>query len=233
MAMIGLEGNLVLGSAVEAAIEARDEERRRIARELHDVVGQAMTVVRMNLAAARKRNGGVTSRHLIDEGIAAVDRAVMDVRRLAGDLRPEPVSSGDLIDAIRTYLEVQERKLGYTATLLTDGIDGRLGLAVELTCYRIVVEALINVARHARARHVEVGLTVAGGRLEVRVRDDGVGFDTATVTMNGGWWSLGLLGMAERVALVGGSLEIESQPGVGTLVTARLPLSDRLARQMR
>ena len=227
MAMVdGLERDVAPGTVARVAIEARDEERRRIARELHDIVGQAMSVVRMDLAATRGRIEGATSADLIDEGIAVVDWALAEVRRLARDLRPEPLPAGDLIDAIRDYLQSQERRVGYTASLRADGLDGRLGSRLATTCYWIVREALTNIARHARAEHVEVRLRAHAHELEVHVRDDGIGFDIGSMIANDSWRSLGLLGMAERVALHGSSLEIDSQPGGGTLVRARFPLPD-------
>jgi signal transduction histidine kinase len=189
-------------------VQAEEQERRAIARELHDEIGQSLSGVMLDLG-----------RGVQPEVVAAsVERIVDEVRRIALSLRPSMLDDLGLVPA----LEWQAREVG-----------GRTGLSVQIqaeesagdlpeghcTCiYRVVQEALQNSARHAGAKRVRIGLRKAAQSVSLEVQDDGKGF---TVTRSRG---LGLLGMEERVSQLGGSLRVQSEPGRGTTVTAELPI---------
>jgi len=207
-------------SAWPPVLESREAERRRISRELHDRIGQAMVAIRLLLTAARKEAGTDHSGDLILEGIAIVDRALIDVRRLSSDLRSNPPPDVGLIAAIASCLEYQSRLASYHAEFTTDPLDRSLPAALEADCYSVVREALTNVARHADARNVSVGLRLEPAWIVVTVIDDGVGFEPRPGVGRYRRQGLGLVGMAERTALHGGSLEVTARPGHGTTVSA-------------
>ena len=197
-------------------IEAQEAERRAVARELHDDFGQVLTALRLNL-----EHQGHDA-----ENIALVDGAIARMRELATDLRPPLLDELGLTASLRWYVEREARRAGLVERLRFALLSTRPPAAVETTCFRVAQEALTNVIRHAQAHSVEVELGPADGRLQLVVRDDGRGFDVAAArrrAMHGG--SQGLLSMQERVALVGGELEIESAPRAGTTIRARLPVT--------
>ena len=200
-------------------LAAQEEERRRVAVELHDELGQILTAIRINLDSKRQ---SLTRADLAD-AIDSVDQAMDRVRNLALALRPSVLDDLGLAAALRWYLDRFARETGADAHISID-VVARIDPVVEITCFRIAQESLTNVARHAHARHVWFDLSLVGDQLELRVRDDGKGFDPAAVrarTLHGG--SLGLLGIQERASLAGGRVEISSVPGTGTEVRAWFP----------
>ena len=206
-------------------LEVQETERRRIARELHDDVGQLLTATKLTLQAVQRAKSPRSARGLLREGLALLDQCMQQVRSLALELRPSLLDDLGLPAALRWYLERQSQRAGFAVRLDGDLPDTRLPADVETACYRVIQEAVTNVARHARARQVTVSLSLAGGALEAVVQDDGVGFDFADArarAVAGG--SLGLLGMEERASLAGGRLLVDSAPGRGTRLLVRLPL---------
>src|SRR6266566_3236709 len=198
-------------------IEAQEAERRAVARELHDDFGQVLTALKLNLQAQGRGDA---------ESIALVDGAIARMRELAQDLRPPLLDELGLEASLRWYVEREAKRAGLASRLALAPLVQRPPAAVETTCFRVAQEALTNVIRHAQAHAVDVELCEAGGALQLIVRDDGRGFDVPAArqrAVNGG--SQGLLSMQERVALAGGDLEIDSAPGRGTTVRARLPLT--------
>ncbi len=198
-------------------IEAQEAERRAVARELHDDFGQVLTALKLNLQR-RDRDDSET--------IALVDGAIARMRELAQDLRPPLLDEFGLEASLSWYVEREAKRAGLAFHLSLAHLEKRPPIAVETTCFRIAQEAITNVIRHAQARAVDVELSQANGTLQLVVRDDGQGFDVAAArrrAAQGG--SQGLLGMQERVALAGGELEIDSAPGRGTAIRARLPLA--------
>ena len=199
-------------------IEAQEAERRAVARELHDDFGQVLTALKLNL-----------QRPVFDrsESIELVDGAIARMRNLAQALRPPLLDEFGLEEALRWHVEHEAKRAGLAFRLAIAPLGRRPPAAVELTCFRVAQEALTNVIRHAHAHLVEVELSKANGTLELVVRDDGRGFDVPAArkrAIEGG--SQGLLSMQERVTLAGGDLEIDSAPGRGTRVRARLPLAE-------
>ena len=205
-------------------VTAHEEERRRIARELHDEIGQILTVVKINLESLREPARLARAPAGIDACVQNVDRAIQQTRALALDLRPATLDHLGLPAAVRWF--VDQIPAGRPQThLAVEECEGKaLSSEVKTAAFRIAQEAVTNVLRHASARNVWVSL--AGGRstLELTVRDDGRGFDLATVRRSPAA-SFGLSSMEERVRLVGGQLEIRTSPGAGTEVRARFPLA--------
>jgi signal transduction histidine kinase len=207
---------------LQRLLSAEDEERRRIARELHDETGQSLTALLVGLRAIEQQavlaEIRSTARQL--RGIAA--QTVENVGRLARGLHPSVLDDMGLAAAARRYVSDYRKTFGVAVHIRANSIvaDGLPPLA-QTTMYRILQEALTNIARHARAQAVHVDLKQDGTALELVIRDDGVGFDVGAVLHAAS--GLGLHGMQERVALLGGSVEIASQPGQGTTIRARIP----------
>jgi signal transduction histidine kinase len=199
--------------------EVQESERRSLARELHDQLGQDLLAIKMNLMAIR---GAVRSPALAtraEEAMAILDRTMHKVQSLAFELRPPTLDDLGLVPALDRLLAEHAQRAGYRAQFSAQPKDLRAPPEIETACFRIVEEALANIARHAKAKNVEVALTADEHALEVMVRDDGAGFDVKELRSE-----LGLVGMEERASLVGGRLEIQSQPGRGTTIHAWFPL---------
>ena len=209
-------------------LTAQEEERRRLAVELHDELGQVLTAVKINLASLQRLPAAAPASAHLQDTIASVDQAMEKVRDLALDLRPSVLDDLGLPAALRWYADRFARAAHVDAHLSIDAVP-HLEADLETVCFRMAQEALTNVARHARARHVWVDLHLLPVGLELRVRDDGSGFDTAAARDQAvGGASMGLLGMQERVELVGGQFELRSAPGGGTEVRARFAVGEKV-----
>jgi len=215
-----------LSSLSQRVLEIQETERRLIARQLHDEVGQLLTATRLTLQAAIRAKSPQSSRAMLREGLSLLDQCMAQVRSLSLELRPSLLDDLGLPAALRWYLDRQAERAGFVVQFDGDIAEERLPAEVETACYRVIQEAVTNVARHARARQVTVTLSVASGALEAVVHDDGVGFDVAGARARAAAGSsLGILGMEERVSLIGGSMHLESAPGRGTRLVARVPLA--------
>jgi len=204
-------------------LEVQESERRRIARELHDEIGQALTALSLRLQAQRGRwpggGGG------LDECIDIADGALRQVRTLCLDLRPSQLDDLGLASAVRWQIDRQAQAAGIAAHLSFTGIEREPSAAVATVCFRVAQEAITNVVRHAGARNMWIELDRGERDLRLVVRDDGCGFDVAARrrdALRGS--SMGLLSMEERVVLAGGEFEVVSQTGRGTEVRVRLPM---------
>jgi signal transduction histidine kinase len=205
-------------------IEAQEAERQNIARELHDEIGQVLTAVRINLQSLG-RSASSKSALPIDDSLAIVDEALNRVRELSLNLRPPVLDNLGLSSALRWYVDRYARRSGIVADLQTD-LDGRrLRRELETACFRIAQEALTNIARHAQATHVLVRLKCTNGNLDLKIRDNGVGFDVGALIKDS-HSALGLRGMEERAVAARGHLIIDSAPRRGTEVRASFPLKD-------
>jgi signal transduction histidine kinase len=205
---------------LERLITAEDDERRRIARELHDETGQSLTALLVGLRAVADMSASPETRaaalRLRDVAAQTVD----DVGRLARGLHPAILDDLGLAAAARRYVDDYVRSFGTTMRFVTGDLDSpRLAPLVAATMYRLLQETLTNVARHARAKTIRVELRRHESAIELLVRDDGVGFELSGTVESG----LGLHGMRERATLLGGSIQIESRPGHGTVVRAHIP----------
>jgi two-component system sensor histidine kinase UhpB len=206
--------------------EVQEEERKRLARDLHDDVGQALTALKIQLESLARPGGELAPRSRVDEIVDTVQHTLERVRQLSLSLRPPQLDDLGLAAALRSHLDRQARVAGLHAHFEAEDAPQELAPDAETACFRVAQEAINNVLRHARARNLWVRLFTAGGRLAISVRDDGRGFDLDAVrarTANGA--SLGLVGMEERMALAGGSFELRSSPGQGTVLLATFPVA--------
>lgn len=206
-------------------VEAQETERRHLARELHDEIGQTLTVAQLDLQALLQAPGLDAQVPRLRESLEAVERVLEQVHDISLNLRPSMLDDLGLEPALRWYTERQAVLVGLTAEFHFAPLAQRLDPVIETECFRVAQGALTNVVRHAQARNVTVDLRAADGQLHLRVRDDGTGFDVVAVrekAVRGA--SLGLLSMEERAALAGGGLEFISTPGAGTEVHAWFPL---------
>jgi len=208
-------------------VEVQETERRRLARELHDEIGQALTVIEMNVQALLASPGTDALAPRLKQSLEVVERVQEQVHDLSLNLRPSMLDDLGLEPALRWCTERQAALAGLQAEVRADPLEQRLDPMIETECFRVAQEALTNVVKHARARTVTVELTKNDeeGQLHLSVRDDGVGFDVANLreqAVRGA--SLGLLSMEERATLAGGGLKCDSIPGQGTEVHAWFPL---------
>ncbi len=209
-------------------IKAQEEERQRIAHELHDEIGQMLTAVRLNLQAVQRACDTPACSPYIEDNIRVVDDALKLVRDLSFDLRPSLLDDLGLIAALRWYVERYAQRSGLRAEVAADApeLERRLPREIETAAFRIVQEALANVVRHAQAKRVLVELKPVSSELLLRIKDDGVGFNYLALKKNAvPLATVGLRGMEERVKAVGGCLEIESERARGTEIRVRLPVS--------
>lgn len=206
-------------------LEIQETERRAIARELHDEIGQVLTAVKINLQSAeRRQHKGIAAPGLKDS-VEIVEDAIQRVRNRSLDLRPTLLDDLGLVPTIRWYLERHASQAGFTVQIVAEPLVPRPPPEVETSCFRVVQEAVTNAMRHARAKNLRVELRGRAGRLDLSIRDDGVGFDVEAArrrALEGG--SIGLLGMEERVEFLGGDFAIDSAPGKGTLIRVTLPV---------
>ena len=208
----------VASDALVRVVEAQELERRRLARELHDQTGQELTSVLLGLKAVEEAK---TDEERAEALIAVREQVVEtlhDVRRLAVELRPKALDDFGLVAALERLRDTFAERTGMRVDLEAN-VGDRLPGDVETALYRIVQEALTNIVKHAEASAVSIVLTRSGHAITAVIEDDGRGF-----TPDGGGDGLGLLGMGERLALLGGKLKTESSPGAGATIVAEVPL---------
>jgi signal transduction histidine kinase len=215
------------GELLSRLIHAHEEERFRIARELHDQVSQSLTGLTMSLTAAEegasadpaRARAALTTIRDVAEG------TLEEVRKIIFDLRPTLLDDLGLIPAVRHYARTLLEAQGMEVRFQAAGFgQQRLPSAVETTVFRVAQEAITNVARHSRAHVVTIAVTLQEGIVRLQVADDGIGFDAPALLASSGRRRLGIAGMEERVTLLGGRLEIRSSPGAGTTVTMTVPV---------
>ncbi|MDB6121520.1 MAG: Multi-sensor signal transduction histidine kinase [Pedosphaera sp.] len=206
-------------------LELQETERRHIARELHDEIGQALTALKINLQAVQRMANSTAFAPRLLDSISIVDRTLRQVRNLSLDLRPSMLDDLGLCSALRWYADQQAQRSGLRIQFTANPPEMRLETAVETACFRVAQEALTNIVRHAQAHSVWVELKVEGKTLHLTIRDDGVGFDLDLIRQqvaNG--TSLGVLGMEERASLMGGRIEMKSVSGEGSEVHGWFPV---------
>jgi signal transduction histidine kinase len=210
----------------QRVLEVQETERRRVALELHDEIGQSLTAIKINLQA-HHRFTDQTPEQLNAENLAIVEAALQQVRRLALALRPSVLDDLGLLPALRWMAEQVGTRSGFVVHIPFEESETseRLPPALESACFRIAQEALTNIARHAKATQVSIALSMDTHAVHMEICDDGCGFDTTTLqNRSHGGESLGLAGMHERAALLGGGLTVASQPGQGCTVRMHCPL---------
>jgi two-component system, NarL family, sensor histidine kinase UhpB len=209
----------------QLAMRAQEEERRRLARDLHDEVNQALTAILLRLEALAQETPAERAPE-VAELKRLVNQAMDELLNLARQLRPSALDDHGLVPAVETQLKRFGARTGIEVRLDTRGEPDMLPEVVQTAIYRVAQEALTNVTRHSGATVVELDLEEHDGGAELRVRDDGDGFDPTVIartTSEGPSGGLGLVGMAERARLVGGELDVRSAPGGGTTITLRVP----------
>jgi signal transduction histidine kinase len=209
-------------------LQIREQERRHIARELHDEIGQALTAVKISLQAMGQPAGAHMQATHKENCIHIVDRALQSVRGLSLDLCPPILDDLGLPAALRWQLDRHARPAGL-AVHFSHALDGRPDRDLETACFRIAQEAITNVIRHAEAAEIQVDLCQREAALHLSVCDDGKGFDVRSARQRAlAGKSMGLFSMEERVKLLGGRFFLDSAPGRGTDIRAVFPLAAAL-----
>jgi signal transduction histidine kinase len=212
-----------LGDLSARLMTLQEEERRHISRDLHEGVGQSLSALLAYLMAIEKDLPAEhrALRQQTAEARRLAARSAASLRELSQLLRPPVLDDYGLVPSLQTYLREFEARYGVTAALAADGVPERFSSEIETAIYRVVQEALTNVAHHARARRVRVALVTEPGQVRVEVDDDGVGLHPRNgETSNRG---MGLIGIRERVQALGGSVTLSSRDGAR--LTVRLPIA--------
>jgi PAS domain S-box-containing protein len=205
-------------------LTVQEQERRHLSRELHDEFGQLLGAITFHLQAA-KGVAGEAARSSLTECMNLLQRAGAQVRNLALELRPTMLETAGLDETLRWLAAQHQQQTGIATEVV--GHLSHVPADLAIGCFRIAQEALTNVVRHARAQHVWIEVSQSDGVLEVIIRDDGVGFDPAkTLKQAASRGHLGLLGMRERVQILGGNLEVDSDSEHGTHIRVSLPLAE-------
>ena len=211
----------------EQVLAAQEDERKRISRELHDETAQALTTLLIRLKILERSRTASEMRGQINELRELTAQTLEAVRKLAIELRPATLDDLGLIAALEAYTDSYSSRNSVHVAFHAEGFDdrdGRLPSQIELVLYRVVQEALTNAAKHATPQEVRVDLARAQDEVVAAIEDDGTGFDVEEM-MRSRERGLGLFGMQERLALVGGQLVIDSAPGRGTRINARVPVA--------
>jgi len=211
----------VARDSVRRVVQAQELERRRLARELHDETGQALTSILLGLKPLEDALAGHPAHAALGELREQVVSALQDVRRLAVELRPAVLDDFGLVPALERLIDGFAEQSDVHVDFHSALGQARLPGDVETALYRVVQESLTNTVKHANAQHISVSLTRRESGVVAVIEDDGEGFDQRAVSAEG----IGLIGMRERLALLDGRLAVESRPGAGTTVVAEVPLS--------
>ena len=225
--------NMVLEALDEASrlrasqiIQAQEQERQRIARELHDETSQVLTSLLISLTLLEKSVETREARERIADTRALAHSTLRAIRNLSIDLRPSALDDLGLLPALRWYVKEYQKKCSIEVDFHATGLKERLPAEMETALYRIVQECLTNTAKHANANRVTITLKEETDRVYARITDDGDGFDyEALLRTPGQERGLGLAGMNERAVLLDGTLAIHSTPGSGTIIEVSIPLS--------
>lgn len=207
--------------ALRRIVAAQELERRRLARELHDETGQALSSILLGLKTLEESVGSAEGRRAVSDVRELVVATLQDVRRLAIELRPKVLDDFGLVPALERLTDTFGVQTGIGVRFESGLTDERLPTEVETALYRIVQESLTNIVKHSRARNISIVLVRKPGAVAAVIEDDGQGFDPATARADG----FGLVGMRERVGLLDGRLQIESIEGAGTTLVAEVPLA--------
>jgi signal transduction histidine kinase len=215
------------GELLSKLITAHEDERRRLARELHDEVSQSLTSLMITIRSAEDLRAPRALRDKLQSLYRSAEATLAEVGKIIHDLRPTALDDLGLVSAVRVHARNLLEAAGVKLTFEASGFGHRrLPPAVEATVFRVAQEAVTNVARHANATAASVSLSLRDGRLSVIVEDNGVGFDPVSTLGRREGRRVGLLGMQERAGLIGGSLRIEARPGRGTRVELTVPVEE-------
>lgn len=227
------EAHLQRGQLLEALITAQEDERKRISRELHDETGQSLTSLLVGLKIVDKSPTLEEARKRVAELQELTSRTLEEVHKLSVELRPTLLDDLGLIAALRSYSKDFSKKHGVRVSFHAEGFEQRVPPLVEVAVYRVVQEALTNIAKYASASTVHLRLLRSESTLHAEVRDDGVGFDPEHVLAQKRKENrLGIMGMQERVTLLGGSFHLHSAEGEGTQIRFDLPLPSTITESV-
>jgi signal transduction histidine kinase len=210
-------------------LSAQEEERKRISRELHDEIGQTLTAINVKLATL-KQEATVTTKGFkkaISSTQRLVERSMNTVHRFARELRPPLLDDLGLIPALHAHMKTFTRRTGIPVQFKTFAAVETLGIDARTVLYRVAQESFSNIARHAHATLVNVDMRRVKSRVRMEIHDNGISFDVTRLLVDKRIVRLGLLGMRERVEMVGGSFDVESEPGSGTTIRAEIPFDGR------
>jgi signal transduction histidine kinase len=210
-----------LRRALHRAVELQEDERKRLVRELHDEVGQALTSILIRLKTIQEVNNLETIKERIGDLRSLTAQTIEELRRLSMDLRPSALDNLGLVPALRWYIQQSAERSGLEITFLGPEKNDRLSPETELTLYRIAQEGLTNAIRHGKAHKVVVFIErdLSLNVVRLTISDDGMGFNAASLNRG-----LGLVGIRERVELLNGFFNIETTPGAGTQLWIEIPI---------
>ena len=213
-------------------LHAQEQERKRIARELHDETSQVITSLLISLALLEESVTNEEARRRVADTRALAHQTLRAVRNLSIDLRPSALDDLGLLPALRWYIKEYQQKCAVEVDFVASGLKERLPADTETALYRVIQEALTNTAKHSHARRAWVSLEGEPGLVRAKIRDDGQGFDAQTV-LRTPWQDrgLGLAGMQERASLLDGDIKIESSPGAGTSIQVEMPVPMNIAAE--
>lgn len=208
------------------SMQLHEEERKRIARELHDEIGQMLSIIKVNLQQLRRTPDREVHESLLEKSVETLGQTLQQIRRLSHDLRPSILDDLGLEAALRWFIDYRLQGTGIIPQFTSDTQGGRFPDDIETACFRFVQEALTNTLRHAKAGHIDVALKQTPKELRLMVKDDGVGFDLPAVREEALRGShLGLLGMQERIRTAGGRIRIETARGEGCRIEIAFTLT--------
>ncbi len=223
-----IEGERRFRGLAKAVWKVQEDERRRLARELHDGLGQTLTALTLQLERLREKLDGEVPPELaarVDDSVEMARLALNESREMSRLLRPPVLDDLGLAAALSWLARTLEQRTGLKVELEVEALDERLDPDLETLVFRLIQEALTNVLRHAGVDRARVAVRRSGETLELRVADAGRGFDSQAVLAGGAAGEgSGLRGMRDRLELFGGNLELASAPGEGTLISAVVPL---------
>jgi two-component system sensor histidine kinase NreB len=205
-------------------LRAQEEERKRISRELHDATGQQLMVIRLYLGMLDGNSADTSElRKKITETVTVVDQTIEGIRRIIAKLSPLVLEELGLIAAIRKEAKDFTKRTGVRTRVAVSDTVGRLSNQTETAVYRVIQEALHNVAKHANAKNVTLQMNRDGDRISLVIQDDGVGITHGPVAGR----NFGLAGMRERVAMLGGTAKVASAKNKGTRIEVKVPVTQR------
>lgn len=206
-------------------MQVQEQERRQLAHDLHDEIGQAVTAIKMNLQTMQRVADTSMVQDTLNDSLGLLDKILQRVRDLSLDLRPSLLDDLGLVPAVRWYVERQVQRAGLVAEVEAERLPQDLEPDLSVACFRIVQESITNILRHAKAAKIRVELRQTEQYLDLCIKDDGVGFRVRETSAKvAGRSTLGLLGMQERAQALGGQVTIQSSPDRGTEVRVRMPL---------
>jgi signal transduction histidine kinase len=213
-------------------VQAQENERRTIGRDLHDEIGQALMTIKLDLGAI-ERSGQVSgaTAHALAEARSTTDHAIQSVRDLSQLLHPAILDQFGLVVTLEAYVRGFSQRTGIETALVQDRMEGRIASGLEIAVYRVVQEALTNVSKHAQAKSCRVYLHRLPYSFLVTVEDDGTGFDQARLDGKDERPGVGLVGVRERVARLGGTFRLDTNVGKGTRLTIELPMASDQTEQ--